>query len=234
MQLRKIFIASKRLHLPYRRRLWVVRACIIFCAAASLAGLSGCGLSTGQQTSVWGAVAVTIAARSPSNEFEQTYYLGVFDPQDQLPPTFYRLRVRGQASALSLMRFSSGWVRAEVIDSLGTSVRFNKTGTLDIEKANELSDKLQTGRRLIMFGPEGFREAPADHRLVLVMGSSPEKFFEAVDQSLGTVASAIQGRRGVDFENEVFKELVTVRNERQRLSDILTEARLEEARETGR
>ena len=50
-----------------------------------------------------------------------------------------------------------------------------------------------TGRRLVMFGPEGFREAPKDHRLVVVMGSDPSAFFGAVDRALGTVAEATQG-----------------------------------------
>ena len=45
----------------------------------------------------------------------------------------------------------------------------------------------------MMFGPEGFREAPANHRLVVVMGADPSAFFEAVDQTLGVIAQATQG-----------------------------------------
>ena len=58
-----------------------------------------------------------------------------------------------------------------------------------IGASSEPSDAKDTsalsGRRLMMFGPEGFREAPRNHRLVVVMGSSPEKFFSAVDEALG-------------------------------------------------
>jgi hypothetical protein len=208
-------------------------ALLASCAAALSLALAGCG--SAEKNYALGATALIVGARSPSHEMEQTYYLGVFDPQDQLPPTFYRLRVRGQSSSFSLMRFSSGWVKAEVIDSLGSGIRFDKTGSISIEKTNDAAgDKIATGRRLVMFGPEGFREAPADHRLVIVMGSSPETFFQAIDESLGTVASAMQARRGVDFERTVFKELVSVRSERQRLSDLLNEARVEEAREAAK
>src|SRR5437879_5604100 len=75
--------------------------------------LSGCASPAG--TYALGAVGATVlGAQSPNNEIEVIYYLGVFDPQDQLPPTVYRVRVHGQASFISLTKFASGWVRAEL------------------------------------------------------------------------------------------------------------------------
>jgi hypothetical protein len=47
---------------------------------------------------------------------------------------------------------------------------------------------LQTGLQLIIFGPEGFREAPRDHRLVIVMDSNSKGFFDVAGSGLATVA----------------------------------------------
>ncbi len=45
---------------------------------------TGC-LTTGE--SVAAAIGATLfGAQSPNNEIEQIYYLGVFDPQGQIPP----------------------------------------------------------------------------------------------------------------------------------------------------
>src|SRR5262245_25846810 len=94
---------------------------LLFCALAA----GGC--STTEQNIALGVVAATfVNSRSAGSEIEQIYYLGVFDPQDQLPPTVYRVRVHGQASTFSFTKFASGWVRADLIDSLGTSVAFEK------------------------------------------------------------------------------------------------------------
>jgi hypothetical protein len=80
-----------------------------------------------------------------------------------------------------------------------------------------------------MFGPEGFREAPAGHRLVIAMGSSPEKFFQAIDETLGHVASVTQGQGGADLERTLFRELVRVRNERERAQELLIDAKADKA-----
>jgi hypothetical protein len=152
--------------------------------------LSGCSMLDGAIAGVAGATL--IGARSPSHEIEQVYYLGVFDPDDQVPPSLYRLTVRGQASFISAVQFASGWVPAQLVDSLETRIQFK-------EKSTELEfttgdpgrhAKLTPGRRLMLFGPEGFREAPADHRLVVVMGSNADRYFQSVEQVLGAVAAA--------------------------------------------
>ena len=163
----------------------------IFAAALLLAGCDS-------TSSLVGGIAggTVFGAFSPGQEIEQIYYLGAFDPRGQLPPAMYRLRVHGQASAISGMKFASGWVPAGVIDSLGSHAgfKFPQRGEdrskldprVQITDAEEgLKAQLSPGRRLMQFGPEGFREAPADHRLVIVMGQSPDDFFEAVDGALG-------------------------------------------------
>src|ERR1051326_7095971 len=156
--------------------------------------LLGAGCQPPQSYYALGAAAVagtTVLAGMPGNEIEQVYYLGVYDPQDQVPPTMYRVTVRGQASGISKTRFASGWVRADLIDSLNTDLKFDKdTGGLTVPAAaaggpaspvGGTSTSVASSRRLVLFGPEGFREAPRNHRLVIVMGASPDKFFEAVD-----------------------------------------------------
>ena len=51
-----------------------------------------------------------------------------------------------------------------------------------------MNNSLPTGRKLVLFGPEGFRPVPKNHRLVIVMGSNPEEFFKAIDESLGMIS----------------------------------------------
>lgn len=200
--------------------------CMVWCwllGIALIAGLTGCALQPAVRNSL-GGIGIALAGQTPSSSLEQVYYLGVFDPQDQLPPTIYRVRVRGQGSALNATRYASGWVRSELIDSLSTVARF-RSKDLDsgVEVTNATSDldkPFLTGRRLVLFGPEGFREAPKDHRLVVVMGSSPEKFFGAIDEALGAVASVTQGHSGDELERTLFRELLRLKTERERIEDL--------------
>lgn len=194
-------------------------------AVLVLAGFSsGCESTTG--AIVGGTVAATLlGARSPSHEIEQIYYLGVFDPHEQLPEAIYRVTVKGQASFISFMRFGSGWVPAAVIDSLGGKVHLNtQTGSSDAPTitrpdAQALSE-LKTGRRLMLFGPEGFREAPQDHRLVIVMGASPEDFFKAIDTALGEFAQVQLERDNSGLQRELTQALLQLRKDRQAFTDI--------------
>lgn len=197
--------------------------CIAVALGFACSAQMGCSGLTPAENMAAGTVGATIVgARSPSHEIEQIYYLGVFDPQEQVPPTVYRVRVHGQASFISFTNFASGWVRADLIDSLGSGVEFEKQGNgISITKGNEDQlSSLKTGRRLILFGPEGFREAPKDHRLVIVMGSSPEEFFNAVDESLDVVSQAIDEQRNTKLSQELFEALVQIKGERERLSTL--------------
>jgi hypothetical protein len=164
-----------------------------------------------------------------TSEIEQIYYLGVLDPQDQVPPEIYRVRVHGQASFIGLTKFASGWVPAQAIDSLSSTVQFDKDSRqakITPASADERA-VLQTGRRLVMFGPEGFREAPKDHRLVVVMGSDPEGFFEAIDQSLGIVAQAQNDQRNDTLTRQLFEQLVVLKSERERLGELAKDVDIE-------
>ncbi len=188
---------------------------------------TGCN-SLPQNIALGAAITTAVGAVIPGHDIEQVYYLGSFDPQEQVPPALYRVRVRGQASIISWMRFGSGWVPAELIDSLGSSVEINKAdGKIVMTKAgNDQLSKLKIGRRLMQFGPEGFREVPKDHRLVIVMGSDPEKFFAAMDEALGAVSQA-----KVDQDNNalswlLFEAMTTVKAEKQ-----VVEAQLEAAKD---
>lgn len=207
------------------RPLWNRNARIrgLVLAMAAIAVLSGCH-TTGQTLSL-AAGGTAGLALTPGSDILQTYYLGIYDPQEQLaPPQFYRVRLRGQASAMSRTKFSSGWVRADLIDSLGTQASFDaKSGKLGFE-ASSPGDvlKLKTGRRLMLFGPEGFREAPADHRLVVVMGSSPDKFFEAIDSTLGLVAQARYPEGDAAYDSELVETSFQVQAQRNALARLQT------------
>ena len=169
----------------------------------------------------------TVAARSPWHEIEQVYYLGILDPQEQVPEAVYRVTVKGQASAMSNTKFASGWVPARFIDSLTTDVRLDarrgKSDTVLLtggDKAGaETMAAIKTGRRLVLFGPEGFREAPRDHRLVIVMGTSPEAFFQAMDQAIGRIADVQLERDNEPVQRQILEALIQLKDERQRFSD---------------
>jgi len=204
------------------KRMMTVGALAAVTAALCLAQ-AGCGTLTLEQNVAAGALGTTLlGARTPAQEIEQIYYLGVFDPQEQVPPTVYRVRVHGQASLISGMKFASGWVHANLIDSLGSHIEFDKDGgRVSITKGSkdELA-ALQTGRRLILFGPEGFREAPKDHRLVIVMGSSPDKYFEALDKSLGVVSEVMAEQRNTGINKLLLEALAKAKGERDRLDQL--------------
>ena len=181
-----------------------------------------------QNIALGAAITTAVGAIIPGHDIEQVYYLGSFDPQEQVSPALYRVRVRGQASIISWMRFGSGWVPAELIDSLGISVEINKAdGKIVFTKAdNEQLSKLKIGRRLMQFGPEGFRVVPKEHRLVIVMGSDPENFFAAMDEALGAVSQAKVDQGNNVLNRVLFEAMATVRAEKQ-----LVEAQLEAAKE---
>jgi hypothetical protein len=188
----------------------------------------GCAnLTIPQRNQVAGAVLTSIGATTPTSEIEQIYYLGVFDPQEQLPPMLYRVRVRGQSGFLSFTNFASGWVPAQVIDSLAGSVLLgndkDKPGQVSLAepKPAEQAGLTALSKRLFMFGPEGFRESPQNHRLVIVMGSDPGAFFGAVDEALGTVASAQRSSsRGLSFNVSNF--LLQLKGEQEVLLGVAT------------
>src|ERR1700678_724775 len=102
--------------------------CALFLCALFTSGchtpLETAGLSAGVL-----ATGIATGAVSPTTEMEQVYYLGVFDPNEQVPSTIYRVRVHGQSSMWNSARFASGWVPAKLIDSLGSQVALDPNGT---------------------------------------------------------------------------------------------------------
>jgi hypothetical protein len=181
-----------------------------------------------------GAVAATVAVvggATPTQSIEQTYYVGIFDPHEQLPQAVYRLTVHGQASAISSMRFASGWVPAKFVDGLGSRVGFNDQGQVKIEEG-DAGAAINPSRRLMMFGPEGFREAPRDYRLAIVMGSSPQAFFDSIDSALAAVVQVQQERLESPESQRILEELYRLQREHrdldrlaQRFADAQSEAK---------
>lgn len=151
-------------------------------ALLSVALFTACASVVGEAAMTVGTVGIGAVAKG--HDIQQTYYVGIFDPMEQLPTALYRITVRGEASVVNSVKFASGWVDARLVDSLETKLEFDDHGgvSLGTEKGKA---KLKTGRGLWLFGPEGFRPAPRDHRLVIVMGSDPSAFFQAVDDTLG-------------------------------------------------
>src|SRR5690349_3254800 len=187
---------------------------------AAIAFTSGCATPGGNIALV--TSASVFGGQAPGQEIEQVYYLGIFDPQEQVPESVYRLTVRGQGSAIGLMRFASGWVPANLVDTLNTSISFDKnTGNVQVQNKQDAPEQgIPTGRRLMLFGPEGFRPAPKDHRLVIVMGASPESFFNAVGSSLEAINKVSLENRNSSASRLLMGEMLRLQNERERLGDL--------------
>jgi hypothetical protein len=196
---------------------------LLFAALLVVAALAtGCDPRTRAVSGV--AVGTTIlGARSPSHEIEQIYYLGVFDPREQVPEAIYRITVRGQASFISFVKFASGWVPAGIVDSLGGSIKMSMQPGSDVSIAGadpQHMSQLQTGRRLVLFGPEGFREAPRDHRLVILMGTSPEEFFKAIDTALGEISQVQLERDNAGIQRELMQAMIALRANQRTFTEI--------------
>ena len=59
--------------------------------------IAGCS----DEAFIGGTLGLTlVGAVTPSHEIQQIYYLGAFDPQGQVPPTVYRIRVHGKRFAM--------------------------------------------------------------------------------------------------------------------------------------
>jgi hypothetical protein len=188
-------------------------------AALALGLLAGCA-TVAQTNQLVGALATSGLTMTPNADLEQTYYLGSFDPQNQVPPAVYRIRVRGQASVLSATRFASSWVPAEVVDALTGSISLNvKDGSVEAQRDASFNG-ISTGRGMVMFGPEGFREAPRNHRLVVIMGTSPEAVEQAFSSALGTVAKVRTGQSAAGLDRNIIELLFKLGGEKQRLRSI--------------
>ncbi|UCG46496.1 MAG: hypothetical protein JSU94_13440 [Phycisphaerales bacterium] len=187
--------------------------------------LAVCGCSNTAEYTGAGIGITAFLGHWPNNEIEQIYYLGVFDPEEQVPGAVYRVRVHGQSSSISRTRFASGWVPAALVDSLGTNIAFNKeSGAVEVTRAeDDPSATLQSIRKLMVFGPEGFREAPEGYRLVIVMASNPEKFFQAIDETLGAVSEMKVYQDNSKLKGLLFEELTKIRSEQELLGALAKE-----------
>jgi hypothetical protein len=214
---------TDRLHRRWSLRSVAHRRWIVFFLPLLLMlGTGGCN-AAGSDAAIGVSVlgGTLLLSQAPGQELEQVYYLGIFDPREQLPNQVYRVTVHGQASAISGMKFGSGWLPASLVDSLATQAKF-EAGSDVASVATTQPDQfahLETGRRLMLFGPEGFREAPKDYRLVIVMGASPEAFFNAIDSSLGAISAVRQAKSNTD----VVRQLADARSRLQDEQDALNE-----------
>lgn len=221
------------------RRYRPKKACAAVIAALVIVSIAGCA-TTAQNVGLGLGAATVAGSRSASSELQQTYYLGSFDTYGQIPPQVYRIRVHGQASLLGFTKFASGWVPAQLADSLGGGINFkDNTAETQLTSADSsqaaaiTSSRLITGRRLILFGPEGFREAPANYRLVIVMGSDPSAYFDGVSNALGGLAQANYDKNNQALDRMLFESLVTLHGEDQQLRELSQEVNIELPVNTG-
>lgn len=189
---------------------------------AGLLMITACS-SPGRTNNALLATGLALGTFVPNAEIEQIYYLGVIDPIEQVPEAIYRVRVRGQASAMSETKFASGWVPAWSIDALN-----GQSSGIDAGKNRWLQNKCESaatcvptvGRGLVQFGPEGFREAPRDFRLVIVMGADPSKFFKAIDTTLATISSVTLDKDSAGVRKDMNAALKQLREDQAKLKEL--------------
>lgn len=135
-----------------------------------------------------GILAAAFLASCTKQTFHQVYYLGVYDPNEEVTQQLYRVTIRGDTAWYSTVKYASGWAPAEAVDALTGTLTQDQAG---VRIAGEGRDvRLPPGRSLVLYGPEGFRIVPQDHRLVLVMSSDPSEFFKQVQLIAGARAEA--------------------------------------------
>jgi hypothetical protein len=198
------------------------RVLCVAAAAVALLWVSGCS-SPGRTNNALLSGGLALATFTPNAEIEQIYYLGVIDPLSQVPEAIYRVRVRGQASAMSETKFQTGWVPAWTIDALNGQYtgkgEGRKVGVP--QRCDDTENCTPTvGRGLVQFGPEGFRDAPRDQRLVIVMGADPSKFFQAVSSTLNTVSGAKLDKDNAGIRKEMTGALVQAKGDQAGLKAI--------------
>ena len=186
---------------PFSALAWQGMGYALAFSSLCLAGgavISGCSTPAGTAALTGGVATglISAAGRAPAHEVEQIYYVGVFDPEEQVPRSIYRLRVHGQSSPLNKTRFASGWVPSKLIDAFGGQVSIdpNSQGSSVVTGISTNQEVLlPVGKRLWQFGPEASRESASAYRLVIVMGADPGAFFATVDKALGyTSDSAVK------------------------------------------
>ncbi len=134
-----------------------------------------------------------------SQDFRQVYYLGVYDPNEEVTQQLYRVSIQGDTAWYSTVKYASGWAPADAVDSLMGTVTQEKAGLRIRTEGGDV--RLPPGRSLVLYGPEGFRIVPQDHRLVLVMSSDPSEFFKQVQLIAGAKVEAdLSGEREVLLE----------------------------------
>ena len=98
-----------------------------------------------------------------------------------------------------------------------------KTGAVGTQRGSDPSQLSDQDRKLVLFGPEGFRTAPRGHRLVVVMGSSPEAVEQAFSSALGTVARVRFSPSATSVERDLFAQLNELAAERDQFKALLNE-----------
>jgi len=155
------------------------------------------------------ALLASSAASCSSTRIQTTHYLGVFDPQQQVPEELYKVTIDGNASAVSDVKYASGWVPAAEADLLVTQVKRDDQDNITITGDASVSVSVGTRRRFFEIGPSGVSTQPEDGRFVIVMGSNPDYFFRKMGlltrfgKDDSAIASSIAALANVVREKQV-------------------------------
>jgi len=144
----------------------------------------------------WFAPLIALVAGCSTN-VKTTHYLGVFDPQEQVPAELYRITIEGNAGVFSKVNYATGWVPANAADLLSVDVRPSQDGKIEITGDQSKTVTVGARRQFFEIGPTGVATQPEDGRFVVVMSSNPDYFFKKVGMlsRFGTDDSANEASR---------------------------------------
>lgn len=146
-----------------------------------------------------GWVVLLLVACVPTR-IHTIHYLGVFDPQDQVPPELYRIDISGRAGAFSNVKYGSGWVPARQADLLVQDIRPDDQGRISVTGDETRTVSVTPRRRFFEIGPFAVATEPDDGRFVVVMSADPDYFFKKIgmltrfgkdDSALATARTAL-------------------------------------------
>src|SRR5262245_17305602 len=106
------------------------------------------------------AVCLSLWLGGCATRIRTTHYLGVFDPQEQVPAELYRIQIDGDASWASNVKYGSGWVPASQADLLTYDVRPNTQGKFEITGGTSAPVDVRARRRFFEIGPTGVSTEP--------------------------------------------------------------------------
>lgn len=153
-----------------------------------------------------------------STGFSEYYYLGIYDAQEQLPQEMYRFRLAGYGNPFTKVKFASGWLPAAMVDPIDSDLSFGSNDgkvSYSSTAGDGARSTFKSFRPFYIFGPEGFRKAPQDHRLCIIMSANPEKIFQMAERFAGRKDESVVRNEQTASFNVTKRQLAAIERMRE-------------------